>query len=327
MSKGKVNSLIVGYKGQDGTLLREQLSREGLSWLGIDRDTVEGSDVSLSSFSSPIDVSNPGHVNEIVNQCKPKAIYYLAANHRSSKMCDQPLLPYFRGGLAVNLQGPLNVLEAIVQCSPESRFLFVSSSLIFAPEKVPGIFITELSDKAPLESYAMEKMLAGHYCHEYRKKYHVFASVAIPFNHESVYRDPGFFTRDATDAIAEIYNGNLEFWEAGTLEAVVDWLHAGDVVAAMQRILQLERPDDFIVASGIGHTTGEFLEIACDYANIDFGNAIRVNPKRVSRCNSYRIGDSSKLRAATGWEPSIEFSDMVRQLMQAALDRSTGERH
>lgn len=173
-----------------------------------------------------------------------------------------------------------------------------------------------------MESYAWEKIIAGHYCKEFRTRYNVYASVAIPFNHESEYRPQGFFTRDATDAIAEIRLGKRKCWEVGTLDAIVDWSYAGDAISAFRNILELETPDDFIISSGIGHTTGDFIKIACDYAGIDFNKSIVVDPKKVDRLNNCRIGDSSKLRNATGWRPTIDFPDLVKRLMQAAIERS-----
>jgi len=320
--KTNIKTLIVGHRGQDGSLLRSQLDEEGTTWLGIDRDVVDTNGVSCANFLKPIDISNPEHVHEIIRKSKPDTVYYLASHHCSSTVRIQSPGSYFGAGLAVNVHGPLNFLEAIAKYSPKSKFLYVSSSLIYAPITSLEQRITESSRISPVESYALEKAMGGYYCQKYRNNYHIFASVAIPFNHESIYRPPGFFTRDATDAIAKIRQGTMKCWEVGDLDTVVDWSYAGDVVIAMRRILKLDIPDDFIIASGVAHTTGEFIKIACDYANVAFKKVIRINSKKLSRDNNSRIGDASKLRIATGWQPTIEFSDLVKQLMQAAIDRT-----
>lgn len=322
MSKNKIHSLIIGHKGQDGTLLQALLNQERVSWLGIDRSNIDVSGGLLLDLPEVIDIGSLEQVQEIVRKINPEVIYYLAAYHCSSIARVQFSEQHFRSGLTVNVQGPLNFLEAIAKCSLKSKFLYVSSSLIYAAGASSDQPITELNLLAPAETYAFEKILAGHYCREYRDKYDVFASVVIPFNHESVYRPVGFFTRDVTDAIAQIRLGKRECWEVGSLDTIVDWLYAGDVVRAMQLISKLDKADDFIVASGVGHTTGEFIKIACDYAGVDFTNAIRVNAKGFLRKNNSRVGDASKLKAMTGWQPAVGFSELVKQLMQAAIDRS-----
>ncbi len=327
MSNDQVNSLIVGHKGQDGTLLIAQLNHEGASWLGIDRDAVDGMGAAAPFPSETPDVSNPDYVQKVLRQTMPQKIFYLAAHHCSASRRPKSFASYFRSGLAVNVLGPLNFLEAVARYSPRSKFLYVSSSLIYAPGESTGEFITESSRIAPSESYAVEKVMAGCYCREYRASHDVFASVALPFNHESMFRPPGFFTRDATDAIAAIRFGKKDYWEVGDLDTIVDWSYAGDVVTAFRAILDLEAPDDYIISSGSGHSTRDFIKIACDYAGVDFEKSIRLAPNRVVRHKNSRIGDCSKLRAATGWRPTMEFPELVRRLMQAALDRGSRNAH
>ena len=316
MSDNRIEYLIVGHKGQDGTILTRLLDCEGISWIGIARNSC----TSLPISSAPVDISQPLQVENVIHQSMPQKVIYLAAHHISStKAVTSPA--HFRSGLAVNVTGPLNFLEAIAKYSPATKFLYTSSSLIYAPSKSSDHLITEASPKVPDEPYGYEKMIAGHYCAEYRNKHGIFASVSIPFNHESGYRAPGFFSRDVTDAIAKIHYGLENSFKLGTLGAVVDWLYAEDVVKGMRAILELDNPADYIISSGQGHSTGEFARIACEYAGVDFEKTVLVDQETIYRKNNIRIGDSSKLRSGTGWKPTIGFKDLVNRLMQKALDR------
>jgi len=223
--------------------------------------------------------------------------------------------------LGVNVRGAVNFLEAIRRSSPQTRFVYAGSSLIYGPRQVADAPIVEDDAKMPAETYAYEKLLAGHYCQQYRECFSVFASVAILFNHESRYRPKGFFTRDVTDTLARISRGQASLCEVGSTEAIVDWLYAGDVVDAIERIAGHDRPDDFIVASGKRHTTGEFLGIACQALGLDMDRHIRCSPGRLVRRNGCRIGNPEKLTKATGWRPQMEFTELVCHLASAAANR------
>lgn len=321
MSKEHAQTLIIGHRGQDGTLLREQLKASGHLWIGIDRNVLETSPGISSPFAAPVDIIQSEHVEELVDWCRPKEIYYLAACHRGADESPEEIGLFFNESLAVNVHGPLNVLRAIQKCSPESRFLYASSSLIYGPKAISEGRIHEKEPKNPAEAYAFEKALVGHYCQQYRIQKGIFASVAILFNHESQYRPKGFFTRDVTDALALIALGKMSSWEVGSLDSVVDWLYAGDVVDAMKRIISLDSSDDFIVASGKGHTTGEFISIACEMLGLNPTLCIRCNGEKLFRKDSCRVGDPGKLCQATGWCPTMTFPEMVRHLTQAAINR------
>jgi GDPmannose 4,6-dehydratase len=321
LSKEQVQNLIIGHRGQDGTLLREQLDADGNPWIGVDRGILETSHGVRLPFPASVDISQPEQVREFVDCCRPEKIYYLAACHRGSGQRLEDIGSFYNESLSVNVHGPLNFLQAIRKCSPESRFIYASSSLIYGPKSDPDKRINENTSQNPQETYALEKALVGRYCQQYRDQTGIFASVAILFNHDSQHRPKGFFTRDVTDALAKIARGKMSSWEVGSLDFVVDWLYAGDVVDAMKRIISLDCPDDFIVASGQGHTTGEFIQIACEMLGLDQKTCIRCNTKKLFRKENRRVGDSGKLRKTTGWKPSMTFPEMVRYLTQAAIER------
>jgi GDPmannose 4,6-dehydratase len=321
LSKEQVQNLIIGHRGQDGTLLREQLDANGDSWIGLDLGVLETSHGVRLPFTGSVDITRSEQVRDLVDYCRPEKIYYLAACHRGSGQRLEDIGNFFNESLSVNVQGPLYFLQAIQKCSPESRFIYASSSLIYGPKSEPDERINENTSQNPQETYAFEKALVGRYCQQYRTQTGIFASVAILFNHESQYRPKGFFTRDVTDALAMIARGKMSSWEVGSLDFVVDWLYAGDVVDAMMRIISLDYPDDFIVASGQGHTTGEFIQIACEMLGLDQKACIRCNTKKLFRKINRRVGDPGKLRKATGWKPTMTFPEMVRHLTKAAIER------
>jgi len=321
LSKEQVQNMVIGHRGQDGTLLQEQLDASGDLWIGVDRGILETSHGVCSPFTASVDITQPEQVRELVDWCRPEKIYYLAACHLGSGQHPEDIGDFFNESLSVNVHGPLNFLQAIQKCSPESRFIYASSSLIYGPKSNPEERISESTGQNPQETYAFEKALVGRYCQQYRVQTGIFASVAILFNHESQYRPKGFFTRDITDALALIARGKLSSWEVGSLDFVVDWLYAGDVVEAMKRIISLDCPDDFIVASGKGHTTGEFIQIACEMLGLDQKVCIHCNTEKLFRKDNCRVGDPGKLCKATGWSPTMTFPEIVRHLTQAAIDR------
>ena len=327
MSKEQAQNLIIGHHGQDGTLLRKQLEASGDLWIGVDRGVLEMSHGVSSSLAAPVDITQPEQVQKLVDWCRPKRIYYLAACHLGSGQHPEDIGCFFDESLSVNVHGPLSFLQAIQKCSPESRFVYASSSLVYGPRSNPEERISEGTSQNPRETYALEKALVGRYCQHYRVQTGIFASVAILFNHESQYRPKGFFTRDVTDALALIARGKMSSWEVGSLDSTVDWLYAGDVVDAIKRIMSLDYPDDFIVASGKGHTTGEFIQIACEMLGLDQKVCIRCNTEKLSRKDNCRVGDPEKLCKAAGWSPTMTFPEIVRHLTQAAIDRLDEEQN
>jgi GDPmannose 4,6-dehydratase len=310
--------LIIGHNGQDGTILKQKIENLNEIWIGIDRYGIFSSN-SLSLSSKDIyDISSMTRVEYLVSNYKPDKIFYLAAHHYSSTFFIDSNIS---NGLTTNVIGPLNFLNAIYKFKNKTKFLYVSSSLIYKPIESIDEQIIESSIVMPIENYSHEKLLTGQYCKYFRDNFNIYASVAIPFNHDSKYRKKGFFTRDATDAIARIHLGFSEFWEVGSINSIVDMLHADDVVEAFIKILDLDLPDDFIIASGIGHTTGEFLTFACNYIGLDISKVIKVNNKKIFRENKFRIGKSQKLFEKTGWKQIINFETLVKLLMDEAIIR------
>lgn len=313
MSETRVDALIVGHTGQDGTLLREQLEATGRSWFGVSASGSGGVGV---ADRSGYDVADESAVAQAVAELKPRELYYLSAVHGgSSARGEVDLAGRYAREVTINSLGVVHHLEAVRRGSPDTRLVFASSSLVFAPTESPGDRITEETPFAPAEPYGAEKLLAGLACRDYRREHGLFVSVAYLFNHESIHRRDGYFSSQVVSGIRRILSGETDRFEVGNLDAIVDWSHAGDVVHGLQLALRHDEAQDYIVASGIPRTIRQFLDVAFDHAGLDLDAHLEVNPALLRRTNSCRIGDATRLREATGWQARISFEDMVRQLL------------
>lgn len=321
MSNTRWDNLIVGHRGQDGTLLRQQLEADGQSWLGLGRSTVETSS-DLPDDLKPIDLADAAAWTNLLQQTQPKRLFYFAAAHESSAVADdRPLHARYLNELHVNTLGVLHALEAVRTVSPDTRLVFASSSFIFAPTDGPDTKLDETSPVEPFNTYANEKLLASRICEDFRAQHGVHASVAILFNHESPHRRAGFFTAHVMRSLADLVQGKADTFEVGNPDAVVDWSYAGDAVRAMRLIVDQPEADTYVVASGVGHTVRQFLEIAFDHAGVDLDRVLKVDASRLHRHNPCRVGNPQKLIDATGWAPTLRFPDLVRHLVDHALQQ------
>ena len=148
----------------------------------------------------------------------------------------------------------------------------------------------------------------------------MFAATGILYNHESAYRDEGFVSRKIIGGAVRIWQGEQRDLVLGDLSAEIDWGYAPDYVGAMERILALEVPDDFIIATGELHSVQEFVAIAFESLGLDWRNHVREDPSLITRQRPRQVGDASKLRARTGWRPSVQFREMVEVLVREERD-------
>lgn len=321
MSKSRWDNLIVGHRGQDGTLLRQQLDADGESWVGLGRSVVEASS-EFDSVINPIDLSDAAAWKTLLDTVKPKRVFYLAAAHESSAVADdRPLHARYLNELSVNTLGVLHALEAIRTVSPDTRFVFASSSFIFAATDHPSAKLDENSPAEPFNTYANEKLLASRICEDFRQQHNLHASVAILFNHESPYRRAGFFTAHVMQSIADLVSGKADTFEVGNPDAVVDWSYAGDAVRAMRLMAEHDQSDTYVVASGVGHTVRQFLDLAFEHAGLDLDRVMKIDASRLHRQNPCRVGNPQKLVDATGWAPTLSFPELVRHLVDHALQK------
>ncbi|MDP9796842.1 GDPmannose 4,6-dehydratase [Catenuloplanes nepalensis] len=295
-------AIVVGADGQDGVLLSESLRARGDRVVPVGR-------------RGTIDITRPDDVAGLVAGLRPDEVYLLAAVHHSAQDTVTDPVRLCHRSYAVNTFSAVHFLDAVERHSPATRVFYAASSHVFG---VPG---TPVQDEAtplrPTSIYGISKAAGLLHCRTYRAR-GVFASAGILYNHESPLRRPGFVSRKIVDAVVRIQRGDAGRLVLGSLSAGSDWGYAPDYVEAMRRILDLAEPDDFVVASGVRHTVGEFAAIAFEAAGLDWRDHVEEDAAVLTRPDVPLVGDASRLRAATGWRPSLGFADMVRTLLRAA---------
>jgi GDPmannose 4,6-dehydratase len=306
-------AVIVGSEGQDGRLLNALLRQKGYRTLGVGREAVRADGL---GWPRPIDITRPDDVKALVTALRPDEIYHLAAIHHSSQEAHAEDLPAFRRMYEVNFFSLLNCLEAVRAASPASRLFFAASSHIFGTP--PGEVQDETTPLRPESVYAMTKSDGLLACRLYRETYGLFASTGILYTHESAWRDEKFLSMKIVRAALRIRAGDERELVLGSLDARIDWGAAVDTVDAMHRILGASSPGEFIVATGVAHSVGEFARIAFETLGLDWRRHVREDPAVLTRRTPVRIGDPRRLREATGWSAATGFEAMIRGLVSAA---------
>jgi GDPmannose 4,6-dehydratase len=314
-------ALILGSGGQDGRILFDRLNVEGCPVIGVERGRLRAANTAASpAGDSPVDLLDPTQVAALIERFAPDEVYYLAAYHQSSedRAAVASLPELMRRSLDVHVVGLSHVLEAMHLHAPGARLFYAASSHIFGDDAPsPQDETTPIN---PSNAYAITKAAGLHLCRLSRREHGVFASVGILYNHESPLRSPGFLTQRIIAGVRAIRDGRAKELVIGDASARVDWGYAPDYVDAMARMLRsTDKPDDFIVASGIGHTVGEFIDSAFRAAGIDPGGRVREEAALLSkpRRGGPLIGNAARLRAATGWRPSVSFDEMIALLVNA----------
>jgi GDPmannose 4,6-dehydratase len=321
------NAMIVGSNGQDGRLLFERLESEGCTLLGIApsdiRHTLPNGDV----FDCPIDILNRVAVDHAIRTFPPDSIFYLAGYHHASEdefQLDQAAL-YLRSH-DIHVGGLLNVLESARRHAPRARIFYAASSHCFG--EPPTDLQDEATPLSPRGPYGISKTAGVQLCRMYRARHALRASCGFLYNHESPLRTSNFISMKIVRAAVEIYHGQRNKLTVGDLSARTDWGYAPDYVDAMVRILQRDAADDFIIATGQSHSVEDFVSIAFSHLKIDWRQYVQVNPSLITKSKPLRtlIGDSTKLRALTGWSPSVTFQEMVQLLVDAEVQRASRDR-
>jgi GDPmannose 4,6-dehydratase len=306
-------SVIVGCLGQDGRLLYEYLIEKKYQIIGIDVNHLE---TSYNYSEQPVDITNKEHVRRLIRTSMPTEIYFLAALHYSSE--DNSLNnneELFQKSFEINTFSLIYFLEAILEYSPRTRLFYASSSHIFGDSY--RSIDDENSNINPYSIYGITKAAGLFVCRYYRKEYSLFASCGILYNHESPFRTDNFISKKIIKAVIKIKEKQQDKIVLGDMNAEVDWGYAPDYVDAMHKILMLEYPDDFIVATGEKHKVSEFVEIAFNYLGLDWCLYIEENIDILQRKTNCRVGNPKKLMSKTGWRPSIDFKEMIKVLLTA----------
>jgi len=263
----------------------------------------------------PADLLDQLSLIRLVDEVRPHEFYNLAAMSFVPASWDQPMLTG-----EFNAQGVTRVLEAIRQVDPSIRLYQASSSEMFG--KVRETPQTELTPFYPRSPYGVSKVFAHYITVNYRESYNMFAVSGMLFNHESPRRGLEFVTRKVTDGVARIKLGLQETLSLGNLDAHRDWGFAGDYVRAMWLMVQQERPDDYVIATGISHSVRDLVEVAFARVGLDWHKYVKVDPHLIRPAEvEHLIGDSTKARLQLGWQPSVDFAGLVHMMVDADLER------
>jgi GDPmannose 4,6-dehydratase len=263
----------------------------------------------------PADLLDQLSLLKLIEDIRPHEIYNLAAMSFVPASWDQPMLTG-----EFNAQGVTRLLDAVRRVDPSIRFYQASSSEMFG--KVREVPQNELTPFYPRSPYGVSKVFAHYITVNYRESYNLFAVSGMLFNHESPRRGLEFVTRKVTDGVARIKHGLADTLPMGNLDAERDWGFAKDYVHAMWLMLQQDRPDDYVIATGISHSVRSLIEIAFGHAGLDWRRHVTLDPALLRPAEVDRLlGDSSKARAELGWSPSVTFTQLVEMMVDADLAR------
>jgi GDPmannose 4,6-dehydratase len=332
-------ALITGITGQDGSYLAELLLSKGYHVWGIIRrsssfntgrlDAIYQDPHSLDRKLNLVygDLNDASSVNKILKVVRPDEIYNLGAQSHVRVSFDIPEYTAEVTGI-----GAVRMLEAMRELELNARFYQASSSELFG--RVMEIPQRETTPFYPRSPYAAAKAYAFYITRNYREAYEMFAVNGLLFNHESPRRGETFVTRKITRAVVRIKHGIQDRLFLGNLEAKRDWGFAGDYVRAMWMMLQAEKPDDYVIATGKSHSVREFCEMAFAHAGLPLTWAgsgvsekglgpggrvlIEIDPRyfRPTEVDTL-IGDYAKARTQLGWSPTVDFATLVRNMVEA----------
>ncbi|MCL5666497.1 MAG: GDP-mannose 4,6-dehydratase [Patescibacteria group bacterium] len=317
-------ALITGITGQDGSYLAELLLSKGYEVHGIMRRASTFNTERIEQiYQDPHeshkrlflhygDLADASNLNHLLKKVKPDEIYNLGAQSHVRVSFD---IPEYTAN--VTALGTLRLLDAIRENEIQTRFYQAGSSEMFG-----DVLETPQSESTPFNPaspYGAAKVFAHHICKNYRAAYNMFICNGILFNHESERRGKTFVTRKITTGIAEILAGRQDKIYLGNLDAKRDWGYAPEYVQAMWLMLQQDKPDDYVIATGETHSIREFLEEAFGLLGIkDWEKYIGIDPKyyRPQEVNLL-LGNAGKAKKILGWEPKVKFKDLVRIMLEA----------
>jgi GDPmannose 4,6-dehydratase len=315
-------ALITGITGQDGSYLAELLLAKGYEVYGVIRRSSSFNTERLDPvYQDPHsanyklrlvygDLDDASSVNQILRTARPQEIYNLGAQSHVRVSFDIP--EYTAQTVAM---GTLRLLEGLRELGADCRFYQASSSEMFGSSAPPQNELTPLQPRSP---YACAKVFAHQLCQNYRDAYGLHISCGILFNHESPRRGVPFVTRKITRAAARIKHGLDKKLYLGNLEARRDWGFAGDYVEAMWLMLQQERPDDYVIATGESHSVREVLEIAFGVLGLDWKAHVEIDPRYYRPTEvDHLLGDARKAREKLGWNFKVRFKELIEMMVRS----------
>jgi GDPmannose 4,6-dehydratase len=312
-------ALITGISGQDGSYLADLLLEKGYEVHGMVRRSSTQTLGRLAHIRDDIvlhtgDLLDQRSLVDVLGDCEPDEIYNLAATSFVGASWSQPVLT-----AELSAVGVTRMLEAVREVMPEARFYQASSSEMFGnAREVPQNERTPFYPRSP---YGVAKCYGHFITVNYRETYKLFAASGIVFNHESERRGLEYVTRKVTHGAAAIKLGLEEELALGNIDAKRDWGYAKDYVEAMWLMLQQDRPDDYVIATGEVHSVRELVRVAFEHVGLDPERHIRIDPRFLRPTEvEHLIGDASKARQNLGWRPRTSFDEMIRLMVDADLE-------
>ena len=325
--------LITGITGQDGSYLAEFLLKKNYEVYGlIRRSSSFNTDRIDHLYQDPHeknvhlrleygDLNDASSLNRIIKTIRPDEVYNLGAQSHVKVSFE---IPEYTG--EITALGTIRLLEAIRDSGIKTRFYQASSSEMFGlSQEIPQSEKTPFYPRSP---YAAAKVYSYWVTVNYREAYNIFACNGILFNHESPRRGATFVTRKITMALARIKHGIQDKLYLGNLKAKRDWGFAGDYVKAMWLMLQQDKPDDYVIATGETHSVEEFLQEAFHYAGLDWKKYVEID-ERYFRPTEVDVlkGDSRKAQRQLKWKPKVKFKQLVRMMADADMDLVARQLH
>ncbi len=326
-NKRAKSALITGITGQDGSYLAEFLLEKKYKVYGLVRRTSTESDERIRHILSKIelidgDLMDQNSIINAVKQADPDEIYNLAAQSFVKTSWQQPVLTGETTALGVT-----RMLEAIRAVNSKIKFYQASSSEMFG--KVHETPQKETTPFHPRSPYGVAKVYGHYITQNYKESYGIFACSGILFNHESPRRGIEFVTKKISNAVARIHLGLQKEIALGNLDAKRDWGFAGDYVRAMWLMLQQDKPDDYVIATGKTHSIREFLDIAFKRVGIkEWNKYVKQDPRFMRPAEvELLLGDSSKAHKKLGWKPEVSFKQLVEMMVDADVEsnKQTGK--
>jgi GDPmannose 4,6-dehydratase len=323
----KKNALITGITGQDGAYLAQYLLSLDYNVFGLmaRRSTPTIWRLQYLNILDKVtliegDLTDLASIIRAITKCKPDEIYNLAAQSFVATSWEQPILTANATGI-----GALNILEAIRQISPKTKFYQASTSELFGGMAEYPIQ-SETTPFHPRSPYGVAKLFAHWSTINYRESFGIFGCCGILFNHESPLRGIEFVTRKVTDAVARIKLGKQKELRLGNIDAKRDWGFAGDYVKAMHLMLQQEQPDIYVVATGKTTTVRDMCKIAFEYVNLNYEDYVIIDPKFYRPAEvDLLLGNPAKAKEKLGWQAETTLEELIHMMLDADLQRVKSE--
>ncbi|MFT4648663.1 MAG: GDPmannose 4,6-dehydratase [Planctomycetota bacterium] len=315
--QGPRRALITGITGQDGSYLAEFLLERGYQVFGLLRRSSSPRTERIEHLLSRLelisgDMLDQGSLMRALEEAQPHEIYNLAAQSFVPTSWSEPVFTAEATALGV-----MRLLESMRHVCPEARFYQASTSEMFGSAPAPQDESTPFHPRSP---YGVAKLFAHWATVNYRESYGTFAVSGILFNHESPRRGPEFVTRKVSQAVARISLGRQKTLQLGNLQARRDWGHARDFVRAMWAMLQLDTPQDFVIATGQTHTVGELCRLAFEVVGLDWREYVTSDTALLRPAEvDHLVGDARRAQTQLGWKPETSFAELVREMVEADL--------